>query len=151
MKTSARINDAPRSSRLAHVDLRFAETEKPAPFAAVPVIVIVDAFAQLGAQVTVGAACTSATSSVDTSDVPVQRRRTSVIVVPEVCVDHDALKIVPSSVHVIVTSALLDDPHGDGSGAVTVSADCASVVNSEITERIDVSSAKRRSRPGRAT
>ena len=30
-------------------------TVKPAPFAAVPVIVIVDAFAQLGAQLTVGA------------------------------------------------------------------------------------------------
>ena len=127
---------------LPHVDLRFADTAHPRLFAAVPVIVIVDGLAQLGAQLTVGVACTSATSSVDTNDVPVQRRRTSVIVEPEVCVDHEDLKIVPPSVHVIVASALLDDPHGDEIGAVTTSADWASVVNSEIAARTEVSSAK---------
>ena len=125
----------------AHDGRRFAETVKPAPFAAVPTIVTVDAFAQLGAQVTVGGAFTSATSRVDTNDVPVQRWRTSVIVEPEVCVVHEARKIVPSSVQVMVASALPDPPHGAGSGAVTVSADSTSVVNSEITDRIEVSSA----------
>ena len=136
----------------AHDDLRFVRPRIPAPLAAAPVIVIVDAFAQFGEQLTVGAACTSATSNVETSVVPVHRRRTSVVVPPEVCVDHDARNTVPPSVHVSVAIAALADPHGDGSGTVTVSADCASVSNSEITDRIDVSSAEARaSRPARAT
>jgi hypothetical protein len=119
-----------------------AATVKPAPFAAVPVMEIVDAFAQFGVHVTVGAACTSPTSNVDTTEVPVQRWRTNVSVEPEVCVDQEARKIVPPSVHDNVTSALLPVPHGEGSGAVTVWADSASVVKREITARIDVSSAK---------